>query len=277
MRFTRPKLNRTACMDWLNRHMQTITQTCLVLCIALISVAYIRLFNPDAFTSAMAPSTKPLPVYNVDTQEKKVAISFDAAWGEEKTDAIMQILEDHNVKTTFFLVGYWADRYPDDVKRLFDAGHEIGNHSTTHPHMSQLSDTQIKEELAKVSDNVEKITGVRPTLFRPPYGDYNDRVVVVSRQEGYEIVQWNVDSLDWKNLGIDHMINQVTKNLSPGSIILFHNNSQYITEALPTILDNIQKQGYEIVPVSELVISGDYWIDHTGKQYAGKAAGEKNG
>ena len=266
----------TQAADWLGRHLQTITQACLVLCLALISVAYIRLFNPSAFESAFSPVSRPLPVYNVSTEDRKVAISFDAAWGEEKTDEILKILEDHNVKTTFFLVGYWVDKYPDRVKQIYDAGHEIGNHSNTHPHMSELSNAQISQELSALSDKVEAITGVRPTLFRPPYGDYDDQVVLQARKDGYEVIQWNVDSLDWKNLGIDHMIKQVTKEINPGDIILFHNNSQYITQALPTILDYIQSQGYEIVPVSELVIDGEYWIDHTGCQHAGKA-GDANG
>jgi len=259
--------------DWLTKNVQVITQACLILSLALISVAYIRLFDPGALQSAFSPATKPLPVYNVDTQEKKVAISFDAAWGEEKTDEILKILEDRGIKTTFFLVGYWVDKYPHRVKQIFDAGHEIGNHSDTHPHMSELTDAQISQELSALSDKVEKITSVRPTLFRPPYGDYDDAVVEQSRKDGYEIVQWNVDSLDWKNLGIEHMIKQVTKEINPGDIILFHNNSQYITEALPQILDRIIEQGYEIVPVSELIHTGDYWIDHTGKQYAGSVGG----
>lgn len=267
----RPDLSRVT--GWMGKHVNTLTQACLVLCLALISVAYIRLFNPTAFESAFSPSSRPLPVYNVDTQEKKVAISFDAAWGEEKTDEILKILEDRGIKTTFFLVGYWVDKYPHRVEQIAQAGHEIGNHSNTHPHMSQLSNEQISQELSSLSDKVENITGVRPTLFRPPYGDYDDQVVLQARKDGYEVIQWNVDSLDWKNLGVEPMIKQVTKNIQPGDIILFHNNSQYITQALPTILDSILEQGYEIVPVSELVITGEYWIDHAGKQYAGTVGG----
>lgn len=259
-------------------HKRTFIQATLVLCLALISVAYVRLFNQSTFVGAYAPSKKPLPIYNVDTgDEKKIAISFDAAWGEEKTDEILQILSDRKVKTTFFLVGYWVDKYPDRVEQIFNAGHEIGNHSTTHPHMSQLSESKIIEELAGTSDKVEAITGVRPDLFRPPYGDYNDRVVTASRAQGYECVQWDCDSLDWKNLGRDHMIKQVVKNVKPGSIVLFHNNSQYITESLPAILDELIAQGYEIVPVSELIMRDNYWIDHTGKQFASTESGEGNG
>lgn len=224
----------TRAVQWLSKHMTTLTQACLVLCLALISVAYIRIFNPTASESAFSPASRPLPIYNVDTQEKKIAISFDAAWGEEKTDEILQILKDRDIETTFFLVGYWVDKYPDRVRQIAEAGHEIGNHSNTHPHMSELSEAQIVQELNDLSDKVEALTGTRPTLFRPPYGDYDDEVVLTARKNGYEVIQWNVDSLDWKNLGVTPMVERVTKNLAPGAIVLFHNNSQYITEALPS-------------------------------------------
>lgn len=254
-----------------------LSQASLALCLALISVAYVRLFNPGAFTDAYSPSKRPLPIYCVDTDEKKVAISFDAAWGEEKTDEILSILEERNIKSTFFLVGYWVDKYPERVQQIYEAGHEIGNHSTTHPHMSELSDSQIIQELNGVADKIEKLTGKRPDLFRPPYGDYDDSVVTVSRAQGYECVQWDCDSLDWKNLGVEPMIKQVTQNVKNGSIILFHNNSQYITQALPTILDTLLAEGYEIVPVSELILRQDYWIDHTGMQHANIESGESDG
>lgn len=236
----------TRAVQWLSKHMTTLTQACLVLCLALISVAYIRIFNPTASESAFSPASRPLPIYNVDTQEKKIAISFDAAWGEEKTDEILQILKDRDIETTFFLVGYWVDKYPDRVRQIAEAGHEIGNHSNTHPHMSELSEAQIVQELNDLSDKVEALTGTRPTLFRPPYGDYDDEVVLTARKNGYEVIQWNVDSLDWKNLGVTPMVERVTKNLAPGDIVLFHNNSQYITEALPIILDAILEEGYEL-------------------------------
>lgn len=253
-----------------------ITQASLILCLALICVAYVRLFNPDEFANVYSPSTKPLPVYSVDTDEKKISISFDAAWGEEKTDEILKILKDRKIKTTFFLVGYWVDKYPDRVKQIFNDGHEIGNHSNTHPHMSTLSKADMVKELKNLSDKVEAVTGVRPDLFRPPYGDYNGQLVLTSREQGYEIVQWDCDSLDWKNLGKEHMVKQVVNGVGNGSIILFHNNSQYITQALPIILDELLRQGYEIVPVSELILRENYWIDHTGRQYAKTESGEGN-
>ena len=222
----------------------------------------------DTDQGVMAAATKrELPVYNVDTQEKVVSISFDAAWGRANTEGILDILDRYGVKTTFFLVGFWAEAHPDLVEELVARGHEIGNHSATHPHMSQQSAAQIREELRKTSDLVEAITGKPTTLFRPPYGEYNDTVVRVSREEGYECVQWNVDSLDWKNISAQDMISRCTKKLSPGDIVLFHNDSKYILEALPAILEYYQEAGYNIIPVSQILLKGETWIDHAGTQH----------
>ena len=254
-------------VKWLDKNLKAVTQAGLVLCLALVSVAYIRLFNPEAFESAFSPASRPLPVYNVETEEKKVAISFDAAWGEEKTDEILKILKDHDVHTTFFLVGYWVDKYPDMVKEIFARGHEIGNHSNTHPQMSKLGEEGIREELRMMSDKVEKLTGVRPTLFRPPYGDYNDRVIQVARAEGYEAVQWSIDSLDWKDRGTQDIIKRCTYKVENGDIVLFHNDSNDIVNALPTVIQHYQGLGFTIIPVGQIVLDGDYTIDVQGKQH----------
>jgi len=206
-------------------------------------------------------------VYNVARTDKVLSISFDAAWGDSQTEAILDILDRYGVKTTFFLVGFWVDRHPELVREMVRRGHEIGNHSATHPHMSQLSESKIREELRIVSDKVEQIIGVPTTLFRPPYGEYNDAVVRVSRQEGHECVQWNVDSLDWKNYGVQHMIDQCTRSIQPGDIVLFHNDSKYILDALPAILQAYQDAGFRVIPVSEILLEGETWIDHKGTQH----------
>lgn len=242
-------------------------QLLVVVALLVVSVVYAGL-SDDTIAQTAAGASRPLPVYSVETGDKTIAISFDAAWGEEKTDEILQILDERDISTTFFLVGFWVDAFPERVKQIAQAGHEIGNHSDTHPHMSELSEDQIVQELAAVSQKVEKLTGKPTTLFRPPYGDYDDDVVTVAREQGYEVVQWSCDSLDWKNKGRDEMILQVINNVKDGDIILFHNNSDYITEALPIILDRLLADGYNIVPVSEILIDGDYYIDHTGRQFA---------
>ncbi len=233
--------------------------------LAALCVAYVSMQGAPALMAAV--TTRELPVYNVATEEKVISISFDAAWGRANTEEILNILDRYDVKTTFFLVGFWAEKHPDLVQELIARGHEIGNHSATHPHMAQLSKAQIREELRRCSDLVASITGKPTTLFRPPYGEYNDDVVRVSREEGYACVQWSVDSLDWKNLGTQHMIRQCTKDISPGDIVLFHNDSKYILEALPQILEYYTQAGYKIIPVSQLLLEGETWIDHAGKQH----------
>ena len=233
--------------------------------LAAVLAAYVSVSGGPSLMAAVA--TRELPVYNVDTEEKVLSISFDAAWGRANTEGILDILDQYGVKTTFFLVGFWAEEHPDLVRELVSRGHEIGNHSATHPHMSQLNQAQIREELRKTSDLVKSITGTPTTLVLPPYGEYNDLVVRVSREEGYECVQWNVDSLDWKNLGTENMVRQCTKQVSPGDIVLFHNDSKYILEALPQILEYYTKEGYRIIPISQLLLEGKTWIDHTGKQH----------
>lgn len=242
-----------------------IQQLAAIVCLAILSVIYA--WMPPGGDLMVAARKRELPVYNVHRDDKVLSISFDAAWGSAHTLQILDLLDKYNIKTTFFLVGIWVEKYPELVQEIAARGHEVGNHSTTHPHMSQCSEEKIKEELRIVSDRIEALTGTRPTLFRPPYGDYNDKVVTVSRQEGYECVQWNIDSLDWKNRGAQDMITQCTKKVSPGDIVLFHNDSKYIMDALPAILDHYVNLGYQVIPVSELLLEGETTIDHQGTQH----------
>lgn len=237
----------------------------LVMMIISISMAY-NYLGYDPLINVFRNNNRELPIYCVDTPEKKIAISFDAAWGADYTEGLLKTLKDYDVKTTFFLVGFWVDKYPDMVKRIDEEGHEIGNHSSKHPHMSQLSKEQIIEELTRTSDKIEAITSKKVTLFRPPFGDYNNRLIETSRGLGIQVIQWDVDSLDYKDYGTDAIIRRVLSKVKNGSIILFHNNATFTADALPTILDSLQKEGYKIVPVSELIYKDNYYIDHTGMQ-----------
>ncbi len=237
----------------------------LLLAMAVLTIAYANFADSPSLMAAV--TTCELPVYNVDTEEKVLSVSFDAAWGRANTEGILDILDQYGVKANFFLVGFWAEKYPELVAELQARGHEVGNHSATHPHMSKLSDAQIREELKRCSDLVQSVTGKPTTLFRPPYGEYNDEVVRISREEGYECIQWNVDSLDWKNISAEDMVRRCTKAVNPGDIVLFHNDSKYILQALPQILEYYQQAGYRIIPISELLLEGDTWIDHAGTQH----------
>ncbi len=218
------------------------------------------------FTTAQAD--KKLPIYCVDTAEPKIAISFDAAWGADDTDELLRILEENDVTTTFFLCEYWVKDYPEEVKRIAEAGHDLGNHSATHPHMNELNAEQISKELQLCHDSVKELTGIDMNLFRPPFGEYNNLVIETSYANNYYPVQWDVDSLDWKELGVEHEINQVLnhKNLGNGSIVLFHNDAEYTPKALDTIIKGLKEKGFEIVPISELIYEADFEMNHEGRQ-----------
>lgn len=211
---------------------------------------------------------KELPIYCVDTEEKKVALSFDAAWGNEDTQTILDILAKYNIHVTFFMTGGWVEKYPEDVKKIQAAGHDLGNHSENHKNMSQLADGECQEELMKVHNKVKELTGVEMCLFRPPYGDYDNHVITNAKGCGYYSIQWSVDSLDWKDYGVESIIKTVTehKELKNGAIILMHNGAKYTAQALPTVIEKLQAAGYEIVPISELIYKDNYHLDVTGKQ-----------
>lgn len=209
-----------------------------------------------------------LPIYCVQTEEPKIALTFDAAWGNEDTKQILDILEKHDVKVTFFMTGGWVSSYPDDVKAILEAGHDLGNHSENHKNMSQLSDAEKTEELMSVHNKVKELTGYEMFLFRPPYGDYDDAVVENAKQNGYYTIQWDVDSLDWKDYGADAIIDTVCnhKHLGNGSIILCHNGAKYTAQALDAMITNLKEQGYEFVPLSELIYRENYEMNHEGRQ-----------
>ena len=206
-----------------------------------------------------------IPIYYVDTQNKVCSISFDAAWGNEQTEGLLDTLDEYKVRSTFFLVRQWVDEYPDSVRDIASRGHDIGNHSSSHPHMASLSASQQQEEIISCNEAVQKLTGACPTLFRAPYGEYDNKLVRSLRDMGMYCVQWNIDSLDWKDISADEIVGRIESKLCPGSIILLHNGATHTPEALPMLIEAIQAEGYRIVPISELLPSGDYYTDHEGK------------
>lgn len=222
----------------------------------------------DMATADHSVNGRELPVYCVETQDKKVALTFDAAWGNEDTEKILEILNKHKLHVTFFMTGGWVESYPEDVKAILAAGHDLGNHSENHKNMSQLSDDEKKEEIMKVHERVKELTGYEMFLFRPPYGDYDNAVIDVLKNCRYYGIQWDVDSLDWQNKGVDAIIKTVTehKNLGDGSIILCHNGAEYTAEALDTLICALEEQGYEIVPLSELIYRDNYHLNYEGRQ-----------
>ena len=239
----------------------------LVLVAALVLVASVKYVASYVNVSSNV-NGRELPIYSVETDEKKVALSFDAAWGNEDTQKILDILKKHDIHVTFFMTGGWVESYPDDVKAIYEAGHDLGNHSENHKNMSQLSNEEKTQELMTVHSKVKELTGVDMCLFRPPYGDYDDQVVLNAKENGYYAIQWDVDSLDWKDYGVDSINDTVLnhKSLQNGSIILCHNGAKYTAEALESVITGLQGKGYEIVPISELIYKDNYHMDVTGRQ-----------
>jgi len=209
-----------------------------------------------------------LPIYSVEREDKKVALSFDAAWGADHTDELLAILKRENVRATFFLVGFWVEKHPEMAYKIAEAGHEIGNHSSTHPHMSTLSVSQIGAEIKETHDLIEEATGQTAKLFRPPFGDYNNRVIETLTSLDYYTIQWSIDSLDWRHDATAQGIyERVTTRIHSGAIILFHNNATYTPQALLPIILTLKREGYSFVPIGELLLKGDWYIDRsTGRQ-----------
>ena len=224
-------------------------------------------FSPSLRIQSVATTKRKLPIYSVERQEKQIAISFDCAWGVDYTDKILDELDRHDVKCTWFAVEFWVEKYPEYAKKIVERGHELGTHSKTHPYMSKLSKAEMLAELQSSSSAIEKTTGVVPTLFRPPYGDYNDLLIETCEGLNLYPIQWDVDSLDWKNLSATEISLRIINGVKPGSIILCHNNGLHTAEALPMIFSTLQNRGYEFVPIGQLIYKTNYTVDHTGKQH----------
>ena len=194
--------------------------------------------------------------------------TFASPWGNEDTEHLIEILAKYNVKTTFFVVGDWVDKYPESVKALHDAGHEVMSHSTHHDHYYSLTSSQIVADIQESCDKIEAVTGCSPTLIRCPYGEYDDHVISAVRSLGMEPIQWDVDSLDWKDYDAATIIRRVTehKHLGNGSIILCHNGGKHTAEALDELLTILKKKGFQLVPISALIMKDNYTINTEGRQ-----------
>lgn len=232
------------------------------------------LFYAVTYPAAVAAGTtdRQLPIYSVECSQPLCSISFDAAWGNEDTQQLIDILAKYNVKTTFFVVGEWVEKYPESVKALHDAGHEVMNHSNHHDHYNTLSAQEIIDDVTACNEKIAAITGVTPTLIRCPYGEYDDHVIAAIRSMGMEPIQWDVDSLDWKDYDAATICSRVTGKAEQGSIVLFHNAALHTPEALPEVLECLINKGLTVVPISQLIYWENYTIDHTGRQFAAENA-----
>ncbi len=234
----------------------------------LIITAVASTVTISHISTTASTTERKLPIYSVETQEKKIAITFDAAWSAEDTDKLLGILKKHNAKATVYAVGDWVDKNPEAVKKFYESGHEIGNHSDSHPSFSKISREDIRKEITSCNDKIKAITGEAPKTVRAPSGDYDNKSIEITESLDMKMIQWDVDSLDWKLLSVDEMYNRVTEKVQNGSILLFHNGVENTPEALDKILTKFKTDGYEFVTVSELIYWDNYELDHTGRQVA---------
>lgn len=234
-----------------------ITATLLIATAAIGGIAPVYLANAKRL----------VPVYSVETEEKVVALTFDAAWGADKTRGIIDLLEKYDADGTFFLVGFWIDKYPEETKLIAEKGLEIGNHSNNHLHMSKLQNDEIKKEIESVNVRLKELTGKTPKYFRPPFGEYDNKLLENVAALDMVGVQWSVDSLDWKGLSGEEIAKRVLSRVHNGAIILFHNNSDHVLDALPIILPKLKADGYKCVSLDELVMTENYIIDNRGVQH----------
>ncbi len=207
-----------------------------------------------------------LPIYKVQRNDNKIAISFDCAYGADYTFKLLDTLDEYHVKCTFFCVEFWVNKYPEVVKEIVKRGHEIGTHSKTHPNMSKLSKSEILSELSSSISAIESVANNKVELFRAPFGDYDNDVIETAENMGLYTIQWDVDSIDWKDISAKEIVNRVVKKTESGSIILCHNNGLHTHEALPYILSNLQEKGYEFIKISDLIYKENYKINSFGVQ-----------
>lgn len=234
--------------------------------LVLLAVLSVSAYHTGAYAVYFGNTPRLIPIYGVEREDKVVSITFDCAWGTEYTDAILNALQVSEVRATFFMVEFWTEKYPEFVRKIDAAGCEIGTHSSTHSYMSKQNSEEIKLELTTSSEAIENITGKKVELFRPPYGDYDDELIKTASELGYYTIQWDVDSLDWKDLSAADIAMRVINGVKSGSIILMHNNGLHTAEAVPIILETLKNKGYSFVPVGELIYRENYVIDNTGRQ-----------
>ena len=234
----------------------------------LIAVAVGIFLTASSLSDVVSAQVRLIPIYNVDTTENKVAVTFNCAVGNSDIDEILTILGNYNTKATFFLLGSWADTYPEEVQKIFDAGHEIGNHSYSHKDMPSLSFENILLDIQKCNETVRNITGFTPALFRAPSGAYDNKTISAAENLGMTTIQWDVDSLDWKNISAEEIIKRVVTKTKNGSIIQLHTGTENTAEALPLILDYLLKANLTPVTVGELIYTDNYTINNNGMQLA---------
>lgn len=235
----------------------------------VVSWSFFSKQGQEDITFTDSQVAKEIPIYYVQKEEAVMALSFDAAWGCERTEKILAVLREYDIQATFFLTNIWLEAYPEMAKKIAADGHEIAMHSVTHPHMNSLSSEEILAELEGNKQMILEITGYQAKLFRFPFGEYNNQNVSLVREQGYAPIQWSIDSLDWQEmLSKDEIVRRVTDNFHNGAIILCHNNGQWTAEAIAEIIPTALNKGYVFQPVGKMIYPNYGLVNLQGMQLA---------
>jgi len=237
---------------------ERIKQFFIILIAALFSAILLYVETRDV--EVLTQFTEPRAIDSVQTKEKAIALTFNISWGDKYALPILDTLKKYDLnKTTFFLSGSWAERHPDIVERIIEDGHEIGNLGFYYDHYTNLEDDQIRKDLQLSTHVLNELTKEKPTLFRPPHGSFDSRVLSLIHDFNYTVIHWSVDSHDWKNPGTNAIVKNVTKHAKAGDIVLMHasDSAKQTAKALPAIIEHFQKKGYRFVTVSELLADSD--------------------
>lgn len=226
------------------------------------------------FVYCLVPSANErlLPIYSVETDEKVVALTFDCAWSAEDIPSISNSLDEFGCKATFFSVGTWAEQNPESIRLLSEHGHEIAGHSYNHAHYNSMSEAELISDMAKCDKAIYSVIEKNVPLVRAPYGEYNNTVVKAASDSGRFMIQWDADSLDWKGLSEDEIVERVMGKVKNGSIILLHNGTENTASALPVLLERLQSEGYTFKTVGEMIYRDNYTINSEGRQLKNKGA-----
>lgn len=204
------------------------------------------------YFEAYQPSDKQKPIYQGRQNEKKVAFACNVFWGEEFLPQMLDVLQQNDIKITFFIGGSWAKRYPDLLKEIYNRGHELGNHTYSHPHPNSITKLKNQEQILKTETLVQELTGYKTTLYAPPYGEFNDIVLNAATELGYITIMWSIDTIDWQRPPVEALKNRVLNKLHNGAIILMHPTDP-TAKALPDLIREIQNKGYTITTVSDII------------------------
>lgn len=226
-------------------------------------------YVPEFVTVSNNVYGKELPIQSAETEEKKAALTFECAWGHGNLDKILEILRRYDVRAAFFVTGNWAETYPQELQKIVQGGHDIGNHSMTHRNLKQLEEAEIKEEVMEAHQILTELAEKEIKFFRPPYGAFDDTILLTAKKVGYLTVMGSIDSMDWKDYGTEEIIKTVMENkeLQPGAIIRLNSEAKYTKDALPGLIEKLQEEGYRIVPLSNLLYKDEYHLDVKGRQF----------